>query len=164
MRRKRTVSALAVLGVALALEPTGSGLAAAPPRPGSHSGAKGRIHETYASWYGSAFARRRTASGELYNPDALTAAHPTLPLGSRVRVTHLGNGRSVILRITDRGPYMKGRGIDLSRAAASRLRMVAQGVARVRVEQLAKSAGPGPVVTAIAGLPSALDGAHAVSL
>jgi rare lipoprotein A (peptidoglycan hydrolase) len=120
---------------------------------------------TYASWYGWGFARRPTASGELFNPMALTAAHRTLPLGSRVRVTNLTNGRSVILRITDRGPYKKGRGIDVSHEAARRLRMVRQGVAKVRVEHLVPPAmASSPVLTTISGWPSGLDGPRALSL
>jgi rare lipoprotein A len=121
-----------------------------------------RVQITYASWYGWGFARRRTASGELFNPMALTAAHRTLPLGSRVRVTNLGNGRSVVLRITDRGPYKKGRGIDVSREAARRLRMVNQGIAKVRVEHLTPANDP--VLTTVAGWPSGLDGPRALSL
>jgi rare lipoprotein A len=66
----------------------------------------------------------------------LTAAHRTLPFGTRVRVTHLGNGRSVVVRITDRGPYWPGRVIDLSRAAATRLDMLDEGVTRVRLDVL----------------------------
>jgi rare lipoprotein A len=121
-------------------------------------------HVTIASWYGFEFARRRTASGELFNPAALTAAHRTLPMGTKVRVTNLGNGRSVVLRITDRGPYAKGRGIDLSREAARQLRMVDQGVARVRVDQLPLKPEVQPVSLANAGWPSALEGGRALSL
>jgi rare lipoprotein A len=78
------------------------------------------------------------ASGGQFNPNALTAAHKTLPFGTRVRVTHLGNGRSVEVKINDRGPYVAGRIIDLSKAAASVIGMTAQGVARVAVEILGK--------------------------
>jgi rare lipoprotein A len=85
-----------------------------------------------ASWY----VDRRTASGEHYRAGALTAAHRTLPFGTRVRVTNLHNSRSVIVRITDRGPYKKKRVIDVSRAAASELGMIHSGVARVRLEIL----------------------------
>jgi len=119
---------------------------------------------TYASWYGWGFAWRPTASGELFDPRALTAAHRTLPLGTRVRVTHLGNGRSVVLRITDRGPYHKGRGIDLSREAARQLRMLHQGVAKVKVEVLPSTNPIQPTATALAALPSAIHGARALSL
>jgi rare lipoprotein A len=79
-----------------------------------------------------------TASGTRYNPNGLTAAHRTLPFGTRVRVTHLGNGRSVDVRINDRGPYISGRMIDLSRGAAGVIGMHRQGVARVKVTVLGR--------------------------
>jgi rare lipoprotein A len=141
-------------------------MALSPPAlsPPSAVKAAARQHVTYASWYGWGFAKRRTASGEVFNPMALTAAHRTLPLGSRVRVTNLTNGRSVILRITDRGPYHKGRGIDVSQEAARRLRMVRQGVARVRVEELPASPDMDPMPTASAAWPSPTDGPRALSL
>lgn len=119
---------------------------------------------TVASWYGWGFARRPTASGEPFNPMALTAAHRTLPLGTRVRVTNLRNGRSVVLRINDRGPYHKGRGIDLSREAAHRLRMVDQGLARVRIERLPAKQHMAPVPTAMSAWPSGAGGIHALSI
>ena len=78
------------------------------------------------------------ASGGRFNPNAMTAAHKTLPFGTRVRVTHMGNGRSVEVKINDRGPYVAGRIIDLSKAAAGVIGMTAQGVARVAVEVLGK--------------------------
>jgi rare lipoprotein A len=78
------------------------------------------------------------ASGGRFNPNALTAAHKTLPFGTRVRVTHLGNGRSVEVKINDRGPYVAGRIIDLSKAAAGVIGMTGQGIARVVVEVLGK--------------------------
>ena len=81
---------------------------------------------------------QRVASGGWFNPNAMTAAHKTLPFGTRVRVTHAGNGRSVVVRINDRGPYVRGRTIDLSRAAASVIGMVGQGVARIRMEILGR--------------------------
>jgi rare lipoprotein A len=81
---------------------------------------------------------QRTATGEHFNPDGMTAAHRTLPFGTRVRVTHLGNGRSVTVRINDRGPFVGGRIIDLSRGAASVLGMQHQGVARVKVTVLGR--------------------------
>jgi rare lipoprotein A len=88
----------------------------------------------HASWYGHEFARRPTASGERFDPEKLTGAHRTLPLGTRVRVTNLLNGRSVLVTINDRGPYMRRREIDLSFRAARALGMVRRGVARVRIE------------------------------
>jgi rare lipoprotein A len=87
-----------------------------------------------ASWYGARHAGRRTANGERFDPGALTAAHRTLPFGSRVRVTNLENGRSVVVRINDRGPFAEGRVVDLSEAAARALGMTASGVARVLLE------------------------------
>lgn len=89
-----------------------------------------------ASYYGERFRGRRTASGERFNPDALTAAHRRLPFGTRLRVTNLRNDRSVIVRINDRGPFTRGRVIDLSKAAARRIGMIASGTARVRIERL----------------------------
>ena len=91
-----------------------------------------------ASYYGSEFRGRRTASGERFNPKAMTAAHKTLPLGSRVRVTNLRNGKSVEVTINDRGPYTGGRIIDLSKGAARKLDMIRSGTAKVRPEVLAK--------------------------
>jgi rare lipoprotein A len=98
-----------------------------------------------ASWYGGSLHGRRTASGERFDQDALTAAHRTLPLGTRVRVTNLENGRSVIVTVTDRGPFVRGRVIDLSRGAARRLGILRTGTARVRVEPIdgAKTASSG---------------------
>ena len=89
-----------------------------------------------ASWYGSFHHGRRTASGEIYDMHALTAAHPTLPLGTRVLVTNLLNGRSVEVRVNDRGPYVDGRIIDLSYAAAQPLAAVSRGVVPVRLNAL----------------------------
>jgi rare lipoprotein A len=86
-----------------------------------------------ASYY---WQPQRVASGGWFNPNAMTAAHKTLPFGTRVRVRHASNGRSVDVTINDRGPYVAGRVIDLSRAAAGVLGMTAQGIARVTVEIL----------------------------
>ena len=94
-------------------------------------------HETgFASFYGREFRNRRTASGERFDPNQLTAAHRTLPFGTRVKVTNLHNGRQVVVRINDRGPFARGRVLDLSRAAARRLGFVEIGVARVRLDVL----------------------------
>ena len=89
-----------------------------------------------ASWYGRDFHGKPTASGETYNMYALTAAHKTLPLGSLVKVTNLSNGKHVVVRINDRGPFVGSRIIDMSYGAARRLGMVKTGVAKVRVEVL----------------------------
>jgi len=88
-----------------------------------------------ASYY---WQPQRVASGGWFNPNAMTAAHKTLPFGTRVRVTHLGNGRSVTVTINDRGPYIAGRIIDLSRAAASVINMTGQGVARIQMTVLGR--------------------------
>lgn len=91
---------------------------------------------TLASWYGPGFQGRRTSSGEIFNRDHLTAASRTLPLGSRVRVTNPRNGRSVVVRINDRGPFVRGRGLDLSERAAERIGVAKKGVARVEVQRV----------------------------
>jgi rare lipoprotein A len=90
----------------------------------------------HASWYGIQFANRPTASGTLFDPEKLTAAHRKLPLGTKVVVTNLHNGRSVLVTINDRGPYWGNRVIDLSYRAARVLGMVHRGVARVRIDPL----------------------------
>src|SRR5258706_1088960 len=96
----------------------------------------GGRQEGVASWYGPGFHGRRTANGEIYNQYELTAAHPSLPLGTRAVVTNLDNGRSVEVRINDRGPYVDGRAIDLSYAAARTLAMIGPGTPRVRIDVL----------------------------
>lgn len=87
-----------------------------------------------ASWYGRHWRGRRTASGAFFDDRALTAAHRTLPLGSKVQVTNLKNGRSVVVQITDRGPHVGHRLIDLSRAAAERIGFTHRGLTRVKVQ------------------------------
>ena len=87
-----------------------------------------------ASWYGAAFHGKRAADGNRFDMEALTAAHRTLPLGSVVRVVNLVNGKHLHIRITDRGPYVRNRVIDLSRAAADRLGMIERGVSVVRIQ------------------------------
>jgi rare lipoprotein A len=91
-----------------------------------------------ASWYGSDFHGRRTASGEIYNMYDYTAAHKTLPLGTYARVINLKNCKSVIVRINDRGPFVKGRIIDLSYAAAKKIDMIGPGTVPVRIQILSK--------------------------
>jgi rare lipoprotein A len=100
-----------------------------------------------ASWYGARHHGKRTASGEIFNQEKFTAAHRTLPWGSVVKVTNLANGKSVEVRINDRGPFEKGRIIDLSRAAARVLGMVASGVTLVRVELLSPLDTPTDLVS-----------------
>ena len=94
--------------------------------------------EGQASYYGARHHGKKTASGERFDQHALTAAHRSLPFGSRVQVTNLRNDRSVVVRINDRGPYAKRRIIDLSHKAAEQLGMLRDGVVPVRVEQLAE--------------------------
>ncbi|MBN1355204.1 septal ring lytic transglycosylase RlpA family protein [bacterium] len=96
----------------------------------------GESHTGTASWYGKEFHGRKTASGERFNMYDLTAAHRTLPFGTKVRVTNLDNNRSVVVTINDRGPFVKNRIIDLSYGAARKLGFVKQGLARVRIQLL----------------------------
>jgi rare lipoprotein A len=98
--------------------------------------AQARIQEGVVSWYGERFHNRPTASGELFDLEALTMAHPSLPFGTKVRVTNLRNGRSVVVRVNDRGPFVGARIADLSKAAAATLGMLSRGVARARIEVL----------------------------
>jgi rare lipoprotein A len=86
-----------------------------------------------ASWYGPGLAGRETASGEQYDQTAMTAAHPSLPMGTKAEVTNLDNGKHVSVTINDRGPYAKGRAIDLSGSAANKLDMKKTGVAHVKI-------------------------------
>ena len=116
-----------VLGVLAMLLPFGASHAA--------------VQEGSVSWYGGKFHQRPTASGELFNANALTMAHPTLPFGTKVKVTNLRNGRSVVVRVNDRGPFVGHRIGDLSKAAAEALGMMKRGVARARFEILGD--GPG---------------------
>jgi rare lipoprotein A len=101
-------------------------------------------HVTLASWYGSDFNGRSTRTGEAFDSHRFTAASPALPLGSYARVTNLENGQSVVVRVNDRGPYVRGRGIDLSQAAADRLGFRREGVARVQVTRLDATASTIP--------------------
>ena len=97
----------------------------------------GKLPQTgQASWYGPKFHGKTTASGETYDQNGLTAAHVSLPLGSKVKVTNLSNGKSVEVEITDRGPFAKNRIIDLSHAAAKALDMKDSGTTKVRLEPL----------------------------
>ncbi len=89
-----------------------------------------------ASWYGDKFHGKQAADGSIYNQYEMTAAHKTLPLGSKVKVTNLKNGKKCIVKITDRGPFVKGRIIDLSRAAAQKVEMISSGIAEVKIEVL----------------------------
>lgn len=95
-----------------------------------------RVITGEASWYGPGFYGNRTANGEVFRPGTMTAAHRTLPFGTKVRVTNLWNGRSAIIRINDRGPFIGHRVIDLGHGAASSLGLIASGIAQVRLEVL----------------------------
>ena len=96
----------------------------------------GRTETGYASWYGDPYHGRRAANGEIYDKHQLTAAHLTLPFDTVVKVVNLENGRSVVVRINDRGPFVKGRIIDLSQEAARQIAMIGPGTAMVRLEIL----------------------------
>jgi len=102
----------------------------------------GAVQRGVASWYGGDFHGRRTASGRVYNMHDMTAAHRELPLGSQVEVRNLENGKSVRAEITDRGPFAKGRIIDMSYAAAKELGMIGPGTAKVEVQILKLGRGP----------------------
>jgi len=99
------------------------------------------VEQGIASWYGPGFDGRETANGEIYDQDAMTAAHPSLAFGTRVRVTRVATGRYVTVRINDRGPWFDGRVIDLSRAAGAALGLMTPGIAPVRLEILEVGAG-----------------------
>jgi rare lipoprotein A len=141
-------SVLLVVSLGAAQGPTSSGskdtqtiIPRLPELKGSKQAADTKIkNRPYqvgtASWYGADFEGRETASGEPYHMYDLTAAHPTLPLGSWVRVTNLRNGRAVYVRINDRGPIIPGRIIDLSYGAARVLNFRNQGLQRVRIEKV----------------------------
>jgi rare lipoprotein A len=109
-------------------------LAKTHPDPDRHS--LTRVQVGLASWYGAQWKGRETASGETFEPERLTAASPTLPLGSIIEVTNLRNGKTVQLRINDRGPWHGHRILDVSRAAARVLGFVERGVTRVRIRLL----------------------------
>lgn len=97
----------------------------------------GHLGTGEASYYGREFMGSRTASGEKFDPNGLTAAHRTIAFGTRVRVTNLSNGKDVVVRINDRGPWKKGRIIDISYAAAKQIGMHRSGTAKVRLDRVA---------------------------
>ena len=138
--RRRTVARTPSSG----RQPTGS--------TGSRAGETVRPGYTetgYASWYGDPYHGRRAANGEIYDKNKWTAAHLTLPFGTQVKVNNLENNQSVVVRITDRGPFVKGRIIDLSLAAARDIRMLGPGTALVRLEVLSPGNEPGPMAFAV---------------
>ena len=122
-------------------------LGRAPVSPDSLQGKPASTEVGLASWYGPPYAGRKGADGTVYNQNAMTAAHLTLPLGSVVRVTNLANQQSVVVKITDRGPFVHGRIIDLSLAAAKATGVYRAGVAKVRLEEYT----PQPSPTAMPG-------------
>jgi len=113
---------------------------------GCRSGRRGEAQpwetEGLASWYGKPFHGRATASGERYDMYQVTAAHRTLPFGTHLEVENLENGRKTVVRVNDRGPFVKGRIIDLSYGAAKELGMVNSGVVRVRLREIPGATGP----------------------
>jgi rare lipoprotein A len=133
---------------------------------------KERVQVGIASWYGKEFHGKPTASGEPFDMYDLTAAHRTLPLGSRCKVTNLENGRETVLRINDRGPFVRGRILDCSYGAAQRLGFAGKGLARVRVEVLEAGRGrplgqipAGEVLVGPSGPPArVLDGSYTVQV
>ncbi|MGH2411050.1 MAG: septal ring lytic transglycosylase RlpA family protein [Chloroflexota bacterium] len=108
----------------------------APSRKPNKRAAVHKVEYGTASWYGKGFQGREMACGEKFDEHALSAAHRTLPLGAKVEVTNLRNGRSVVVKIKDRGPWVGNRLIDLSKAAAARLRFIGHGLAPVEVRVL----------------------------
>ena len=133
----RTVQADAGLARSTATSP--SVVANATPQltqPSTAQKPRFKLLRGIASCYGDQFDGKKTASGETFNQDEMTACHPSLPFGSEVRVVNLRNHRSVVVRITDRAELVKGRVIDLSHAAAEKLNMTKAGVARVSIEVL----------------------------
>ena len=109
--------------------------------------ARGYRETGVASWYGPGFHGKKTSNGERYDQNAMTAAHKLLPFGTRLRVTNLGNGRSVIVRINDRGPFVGTRVIDLSKEAARRLNMIGTGTARVSLVALGEGNREAEILT-----------------
>ncbi len=110
------------------------------------------ISTAKASWYAGNFIGRRTANGEIYTAREMTAAHKTLPFGTRLKVTNPENGKSVTVTINDRGPYIKGRSLDLSLAAAEKLGMVEKGVAVLIVESCTQNQPPPAIIRTIASV------------
>jgi rare lipoprotein A len=149
---------LLVVGLGAAQGPNNSEASSAPSRsaqikPENHKQAgKSKPYQVgTASWYGEYFDGKPTASGEDYDMYDMTAAHPTLPLGSYVRVTNLRNGRAVVVKVNDRGPIVEGRIIDLSYGAAQALQFQQRGLQRVRLDLIKRGMSQhGPVYQTIA--------------
>jgi len=127
----------------VASEPTHTGAAQVPtPRPAPEPAEEGWTEKGIASWYGEPYHGRRTASGEIYDMHELTAAHKTLAFGSVVKVTRRDTGADVKVRVNDRGPFIEGRIIDLSFAAAKRIALDIDGVAPVKIKVIGHEAAP----------------------
>lgn len=125
----------------MSIHPFAAGVLAAlamSPLASVDAQASGFTQQGAASYYADKFHGRRTASGERFDNNALTAAHRTLPMGTKIRVTNKRNGESVVVEINDRGPHVKGRLLDLSKRAARDLRMINSGVAHVQLEVLSR--------------------------
>ncbi len=144
--------------LALALAAGGCSLVRAPSPPPIRHG----VQLGVASWYGPGFHGNRTANGEIYDQNELTAAHPSLPLGTHVMVTNLENGRAVEVRINDRGPFVGGRAIDLSYAAARTIGMIGPGTARVRIDVLSARREPVRIASLLGPAPGDLPAASYV--
>src|SRR5215471_5736989 len=159
--RSRLLSAAAVLLIAAGCSSSRPPATAPASEPSAPANAAVLAEEGIASWYGGndGFEGKPTASGEIYDSSLLTAAHRELPLGSVVEVLRVENGRSVRVRINDRGPFIKGRIIDLSRAAAERLDLVGPGIGRVRLTVL--NPGVEPPEISVSGLWSVQIGSFA---
>jgi rare lipoprotein A len=144
---RQTLLTAVVLGAALFGCGEKKKVRAAPPPP---SPARGGVPAPFseeigiASWYGHPYHGRASASGEIYDMEQMTAAHRTLPFGAQIRVHNLTNEKTVEVRINDRGPFIDGRIIDLSRAAARSIDMLGPGVARVRLEMISAPAAVAP--------------------
>lgn len=129
----------AALGLLLLASVVAACRTAQPHRPPAEADRRGHLVERgLASWYGPGFEGRRTASGEVFDGELLTAAHRTLPFGTLVEVVNLDNGRAIRVRINDRGPFIRKRVIDLSRAAARELGVIGPGVAQVEIYLLSR--------------------------
>lgn len=110
----------------------------------------GKTQKGTASWYGTKYHGRKSSNGQVYNKNSMTAAHPSLPFGTEVKVTNLSNNQSVVVRITDRGPFKGRRMIDLSEAAARKIDMIRSGTATVSMEILSKPESEVPSEVALA--------------
>jgi rare lipoprotein A len=137
VRRAAAAALLAALA-ACAHGPRREGAEAGEPPVEERHAPRTRAEVGLASFYAERFEGRRTASGTRYDPRALTCAHRNAPFGTRLRVTEIESGRSVVVTVNDRGPFARGRVVDLSLAAARALGMIGRGLVRVRVEHLAR--------------------------